>query len=211
MAVVKVTKIGRAKSGKYIAYFDNRHGQTDCYLVSDKIAVPPEGVTIEADTNSWDFRGTTFWGLNSWKEVKGQAAPQQSPASSGNANQNAAQQPLPQNGSSGNGALNRLTDGIAKNPSLPFINVPAKLAGWDIQSGDLSRYASNIVASAITAGLIKEPAQVVSWAAAAYTSGNSLREGLFVRSIPAGIGAPDPNENQGQDMDDPDFDDKIPF
>lgn len=67
MATVRVTKIGRSQKGKPIVYFDNKHGQTDGYLVSDKCQVPPDQSTIEAKTSSWDYQGKAFWGLNDWK------------------------------------------------------------------------------------------------------------------------------------------------
>ncbi len=175
MPVVKVTKVGKAASGKPIAYFDGKEGRTDGFLVSDKCHVPVVGMTIDADTKSWEYRGATYWGLNGWRQVTAPNYP------------------------SANEVMNRAVDTIAQNPSKPFAQT-----GWDIQSGDLSRYASNIVASAITAGLIKTPSEIAGWAKAAYMSGNALKSGYAFQDLP------DPNEDQDRDPDG--FDDKsIPF
>lgn len=166
--VVKVTKIGKARSGKPIVYFDHKHGQTDGFLVSQTCKVPAEGMTIEADTKSWDYRGETYWGLNDWKQVRDQS---------------------PQAFNSNNG-------------QTPLVDAPAKaLAGWDIQSGDLSRYASNIVASAITAGLIKQPSDIAVWSKAAYRAGEALKAG--------DMQGPDPSTHSGdpgREDGDPGFD-----
>jgi len=171
MPTVKVTKIGKARSGKPIAYFDNKHGQTDGYLVGDKCQVPAEGMTIDAETKSWDYRGVTYWGLNDWKQVK-------SPASAVGA------------AARSNGASHQ---------------------GWDIQSGDLSRFVSNLVGSAIAAGMIKEPIDIHRWTKSAYGAAQSLLAG-FPEGRPE---SPDPSTHAG----DPDpeawrdgfTDDKIPF
>jgi hypothetical protein len=174
---VKVTKIGKSGKGKPIVYFDNRHGQTDGYLVNSKCYTPQEGMTIEADTASSSFEGKTFWWLNGWKEVKSATAsgPSQD---------------------TGNGR---------SAPESPQAQ-PQK--GWDIQSGDLSRYASNIVASAITAGLIKSPTDIYAWANAAYKSAEGLRRGDMWQEPQTG---PDPSTHAG-DPDDPGFEDsQIPF
>ena len=56
--------------------------------------------------------------------------------------------------------------------------VPYKApAGWDIPTGDLSRFVSNVVGSAIAAGLIKTPNDIAPWSASAYRAGNDLRSG----------------------------------
>lgn len=174
MATVRVTRIGRSQKGKPIVYFDNKHGQTDGYLVSEKCQVPPDQSTIEAKTSSWDYQGKTFWGLNDWSFTKGQAIPVSPP-----------------------------------ERSTP---TQAPSGGWDIQSGDLSRYASNIVASAITAGLIKSPTEINLWARAAYLTGQNLRQGYVDVYQPSG---PDPSthaDDPGREEGDPGFDDSVvPF
>ena len=75
--------------------------------------------------------------------------------------------------------------------------------GWDIPTGDLSRFASNIVGQAITAGLIKKPGDVAGWTAAAYRAAECLRSGKvqdFDDELPDwGHGAPDPAEQQQED------------
>ena len=152
---------------KPIAYFDNRHGNTDGYLLGAKCPTPPEGATIEADTKSWEYQGKTYWGLESWKLVE--SSPQ------------ARNFAPPQGSVNGQCA-----------PQSP----PAR--GWDIQSGDLSRYASNIVASAITTGLIKDPEDILGWAAVAYVSGQRLRDGSYPAVTDFGA-RPDPSEDQGRD------------
>lgn len=93
---------------------------------------------------------------------------------------------------------------VAGNGTSPPSEPPAQLQkGWDIQSGDLSRYASNIVASAITAGLVKVPGDINAWARAAYLSGQNLRQGYAEWSA----NGPDPSTHAG----DPGFgDDDLP-
>lgn len=60
-------------------------------------------------------------------------------------------------------------------------------AGWDIQSGDLSRFVSNVVGSAIAAGLIKKPDDIHPWVYMAYKAGEGMRSGdqkYFEDSVP---------------------------
>ena len=49
--------------------------------------------------------------------------------------------------------------------------------GWAIEPGDLSRFASNVVGSAIAANLIKTPTDLHPWIATAYSALQGLREG----------------------------------
>lgn len=49
--------------------------------------------------------------------------------------------------------------------------------GWNIDAGDLSRFASNVIGSAIEAELITDPEQIGVWIAAAYRAGEQLRSG----------------------------------
>lgn len=53
----------------------------------------------------------------------------------------------------------------------------ASQSGWNIEPGDLSRLASNLVATAIEKGLIENPEDIYPWIAAAYRAGNQLRTG----------------------------------
>ena len=185
MSVHKVTHTDTSNNGKDRVYFDGKNSWKDAYYVKQGLYLPKIGSTIEAETHQWTPQGKQH---GSWfldSYKEITAAP--------------APTPGPRRDTAG----------------LPTVDDPAQaLKGWDIQSGDLSRYASNIVASAITAGLIKTPSQIVGWAAAAYTSGNSLREGLFPRKLPTQLAEmPDPNEDQDRDPDDPgiDSDDDIPY
>jgi hypothetical protein len=148
--VVKVTKIGKSGKGKPIAYFDNRHGQTDGFLVSDKCAIPPEGATIDANTASWQYRDITYWGLNSWKLVE--ASPQ---------SRNFAPPP-----DRGNGQ------------SAPVAAPMQPQRGWGVAPMNLCAFVSNIVANAIHAGLIKEPVDIHRWTKSAYGAAESLRNGF---------------------------------
>ena len=173
MSIVRVTKIGKSRSGKPIAYFDNRHGQTDGYLLGAKCPTPQEGMTIEADTKSWVYQGKTYWGLESWKLVE--ASPQ---------------------------SRNYLPHPDRGNGQSPPTEAPV---GWDIQSGDLSRFVSNVVGSAIAAALIKEPVDLHRWVKSAYEAAESLRNGYQ-------NDAPDPSERHDRDDGDPGFDGRgVPF
>jgi hypothetical protein len=81
--------------------------------------------------------------------------------------------------------------------------------GWDIPTGDLSRFVSNIVGSAIAAGLIKEPGEIALWCSSAYRSAQGLRSGKvldFDDGVPDLSGEADPSESHGVDEDD-----DIPF
>lgn len=63
-------------------------------------------------------------------------------------------------------------------PMAPANGSPPKPnGGWDIPSGDLSRFVSNIVGSAIEKGLIQDPEEIYSWTAAGYRAANQLRTG----------------------------------
>lgn len=75
-------------------------------------------------------------------------------------------------------------------------------AGWDIQSGDLSRFASNVVGQAITAGLITTPSQVAPWTAAAYRAAEDLRSGRvkdFSDEVKSFVTEPDTAAQQNED------------
>src|SRR6202012_5136536 len=129
MATVTVTKVGKSRSNKDVVYFDNKHDFQDAYYIGNKCpSIPQVGQLIEPSASSSEFRGNTYWYLNSWKGVgTSPARPVDTPQGS---DQSAPREPL---------------------------------KGWDIQSGDLSRYVSNVVGSAIAAGLIKTPLQLLEW------------------------------------------------
>lgn len=79
------------------------------------------------------------------------------------------------------------------------------LKGWDVLPGDLSRFVSNVIGSAITAGLIKEPSDIRVWSRSAYRAAQSMREGFTEEE------GPDPSTHAGE-PDRDDFDDRsIPF
>jgi len=54
---------------------------------------------------------------------------------------------------------------------------PSTVKGWNIDAGDLSRFVSNVVGSAIAAEFITDPEQIGAWVAAAYRAGEQLRSG----------------------------------
>ena len=96
------------------------------------------------------------------------------------------------------------------NPQSSASAPPQKfIAGWDIPTGDLSRFVSNVIGSAIAAGLIKLPTDIAAWVAASYDAGNALKSGKvehFNDPVPKFV-EPDPTEEQGFDDDS----DPIPF
>jgi hypothetical protein len=178
MPIVKVTGKDQSQNGKWRVYFDGKTGWSNAFYVGSKCAVPDVGMTIDANTTSTDFHGKTYWYLNSWKLVR-------------EPNSGAANHPSQDRG----------------NGQLPVIDAPAQARNvWDIQSGDLSRYVSNIVGSAIAAGHIKRPCDVWAWARAGYVTANHLRSGDW-----SGLEERDPNEGQDRDQGGELADDEIPF
>lgn len=171
MALMTVTKISKARSGKPLVYFDNRHGVNDAYIVADGCTVPQERLIIDADTKSWEYRGNTYWGLNDWKPVRG------TPATP-----------------------------VAGNGQTKPVESPAQtLKGWDVLPGDLSRFVSNVIGSAIEAKLILKPGDINAWTVAAYRSAQRMTDGSYASEWPEG---PDPATHSGNP--DPDEDD-IPY
>jgi hypothetical protein len=89
--------------------------------------------------------------------------------------------------------------------------------GWpDVPTGDLSRFVSNIVGQAITAGLIKAPTDIAPWVAAAYRGAEDMRSGKvkdFDSPIPKFVSDPDdPGPDPTEDHSAPeDFPDDVPF
>lgn len=135
---VTVTKIGKARSGKPIAYFDQKHGQTDGFLVSDKCNVPIEGMVIDADTASSNFKGSTFWWLNGYKVL--QASPQSQgftpPQGTGNG-QSAPVAPPAKGWSIENGDLSRFVSNLVGQAiSGGLIKTPAQVMEWTLAGYD---------------------------------------------------------------------------
>jgi len=174
MGIVTVTKHDQSQNKKDRVYFDNKHNWQDAFYVKQGLYLPPVGMTIDADTSSSEFRGQTYWYLNGFKEVKG--APVSAPPTSRGNGQSAPQSPPMQPG-----------------------------RGWnDVPTGDLSRFVSNVVGSAIAAGLIKDPKEVYRWVEAGYEAGQAMRTGQFHEE------GPDPATHAGTP--DRDFtDSEIPF
>jgi len=187
MPTVIVTKIDTSKNGKPRVYFENKHNWQDSYYIGNKCnGIPTVGQQIEADTSQVTFpnaKGPT-WFLNSWKPVQAQQVAQQ------------------------------MTQGQQiQTPAINGTYTPKPVMGWpDVPTGDLSRFVSNIVGQAITAGLIKAPTDIAPWVAAAYRGAEDMRSGKvkdFDAPIPQFVHpddpGPDPAEDHGYD------DDSVPF
>ena len=181
MPTVIVTKIDTSKNGKPRVYFENKHNWQDSYYIGNKCnGIPTVGQQIEADTSQVTFpnaKGPT-WFLNSWKPVQAQQVAQQ------------------------------MTQGQQiQTPAINGTYTPKPVMGWpDVPTGDLSRFVSNLVGTAIAAGLIKTPNDIAPWTAAAYRAGNDLRTGKvrdFDDPVPKfDDPGPDPAEDHGYDDDD---------
>ena len=182
MPIVTVTKSDASKSGAPRIYFDNKHNWQDAIYCS-KVAQPSVGMVINADLTSSEFpKGS---GKMLWHLNAWYQVEQQSQS---------------------NGQISSQT--AAPNPPAQR----SQHAGWNIDSGDLSRLASNLMASAIAAGLVKEPHQLMVWAAGAYRAAESLRSGKvedFNDEIT--ITGPDPAERHDFDEDPGPTDGDIPF
>lgn len=186
MPIVTVTKSDASKSGAPRIYFDNKHNWQDAIYCS-KVAQPSVGMVINADLTSSEFpkgSGKMLWHLNAWKQAEGNKA-------------------------------GTVPSDTAQSAPVASGSLPNRLAnskGWNIDSGDLSRLASNLMASAIAAGLVKEPHQLMVWAAGAYRAAESLRSGKvedFNDEIT--ITGPDPAERHDFDEDPGPTDEDVPF
>lgn len=107
--------------------------------------------------------------------------------------------------------VNQSANGVPRTDSAPSAPPQKFIAGWDIPTGDLSRFVSNVIGSAIAAGLIKAPTDIAAWVAASYDAGNALKSGKvehFNDPVPKFV-EPDPTEEQG--FDDPPYDEPVPF
>lgn len=198
---VTVTKTDKTQKGKDRVYFDNRHGWTDAYYVGQKCPIPAVGQLIDPMTSSKDFdgNGKLTWFLNDWKPVT---------------------HPIEDK------------DGISVDPALakkyPEVGdvrrygavVTERPKGWAIDYGDLSRFVSNIVGSAIAANLIKQPSDLAPWIAYSYRALEAVREGKPIdfddpvsKIVIPEEEAPDPTEPQGYEEGDPGIqsDEDIPW
>jgi hypothetical protein len=83
--------------------------------------------------------------------------------------------------------------------------------GWEIPGMNAAQLVSNVLATAITAGLIKYPSDIGAWSNAAQGALHRLRDGKFeAQDVVHGSyteQGPDPTVDQGH----PDFEDDIPF
>ena len=183
MQTMKLTHMDQSKRGSWRAYFDGRNDWQNAYYVGQNCPwpLPPIGTELEVDTSSKRFIGAKAdtWFLNDFK-IKANGAGQQE-AQMGKA----IGSPAP------------------ANDQNKYWNQQTKpQTGWDIPSGDLSRFASNVLGSAIAAGLIKTPHDIAPWTAAAYRAGNDLRTGKVkdfddADGLAIHADGPDPTEDHG--------------
>jgi len=191
MTIVTVSKLDKSSKGKARVYSNGRHSYDDAVYVNPKLGEAPRlGSVINASMTSKTFDdGKTIYFLNDFKYE--------------------AQQPPPA----------PVEVHYPENPQLTGKNYAANAPkkGWAIDYGDLSRFVSNVVGSAIAAQLIREPSGLAPWIAASYRALEAVREGKIIdfdddpRKIAQEL--PDPAEPQGYDPEDPGFDsdEKIPF
>ncbi len=127
-----VTERGEFKGKKFIKIDGDKYsaGKTDLggLMVGDK---------IEFESNSWEYQGKTYWGINGWKLLEGtQKYPQQPPQSNGQA---------------------------APAPSL---GVPVNRLGAPVEDSERPAI-SNWIAAAIAAGKIESCVDILPWVRAA--------------------------------------------
>jgi hypothetical protein len=191
MPRVTVTKADVSTKGKPRVYFDNKHNWQDAVYIGNSCgAAPVVGQVIDADTSSQRFQNarSDTWFLNRWT---------------------AATQPPSQQGPF-------LTD---KNGHL-IVHTETMVnklkQGWpDLPTGDMLRWVSNVVGSAIAANLIKTPSDIAQWVGASYRAAESLRSGdvpEFDSDVPRFV-EPDPAAEQQQGGGEEEFegDASIPF
>ena len=181
MATFTVSKIDKTKTGKDRVYLNGATSWKDAYYVGNRC----NGVPPVGATIEIDSSSKRFDGASqdTWFINSWRLAV-----------------PAPQHKT------------VITGPASPTLErvIPTH-EGWTIDAGDLTRFASNLIANAITAGIIKEPAQILPWAKSAYEAGEALRKGKF-EAVDVVNGSyteqgPDPTEDQGH----PDFEDDIPF
>jgi hypothetical protein len=178
--IVTVTKADVSKNGAPRVYFDNKHAWSDAYYLGKRTEAPAVGVTIDADTSSSEFKGKVYWYLNKWK-----IATTDKPVG---------------------------TDPPVQSATKPQTQIlpPVVSKHWMIDYGDLSRFVSNVVGSAIAAGLIKRPTDIHPWIAAAYSALQGLREGKPVDFEDVWM-APEPVElGEREDEDFDEYDQNAP-
>jgi hypothetical protein len=188
MPRVTVTKVDKSTKGKDRVYFDNLHNWQNAFYVGQDCGPPPAvGMVIEADTSSMRYQNAKAdtWFLNRYSVVQG-------PITAGAAN----------------GAVN--SPQAAGNPPLAPVKAPA-VSGWpDLPTGDMLRWVSNVVGSAIAADRIESPQEMAAWVAAAYRAAEGLRSGKvedFDDAPPDLSGLPPEEPQGGYD----ETDDDIPF
>lgn len=187
MAILTVTKTDQSNNGKPRVYFGGKNDWKDAYYIGNKCnGIPEVGTVIDANTSSKRFNNSKY---DTW------FLDNWKPASNGNGHATEIQQ--------------------TANPAAKTYQQLAKPAGWAIDYGDLSRFVSNVVGSAIAANLIQKPADMAPWIASAYRALEAVRDGKildFDDEPPARMRMPDPSEPQGFDPEDPGYDTgPVPF
>jgi hypothetical protein len=183
MTIVTVSKLDKSSKGKPRVYFNGRHSYDDAVYVSQKLGEAPRlHSVINANMTSKTFDdGKTIYFLNDFKYEAQQPAQAPGDAQGG--------YPSSQNSN-----------------GVPAANQP-KPKGWAIDYGDLSRFVSNVVGSAIAANRIEKPSDMAPWIASAYRALEAVREGKILdfdddpREIAPEL--PDPAEPQGYEEGDP--------
>jgi hypothetical protein len=196
--IVTITHADKSKSGKDRVYFNGKNNWQEAYYVGNRCeSVPPVGATIDADTSSSDFKGKTVWFLNRWKPVRTEPNPAPQRLAGGMSDQ--AQE------------LAAKSFGPTDAQARSIMAAQQKPKGWsDLPTGDMLRYVSNVVGTAIEACLIKEPKELAPWCAAAYRSAEALRSGdvpEFDNDVPS-FSEPDPAEQHGFDEGEPPYGDE---
>jgi hypothetical protein len=103
-------------------------------------------------------------------------------------------------------------NGVAPQQEAPKPIIPTH-EGWEIPGMNAAQLVSNVLATAITAGLIKYPGDLGAWSNAAQGALHRLRDGKFEAQdvVNGSYTEQDPSEPQGFPEDEFDGDDKIPF
>ena len=186
--IVTITHADTSQNGKARVYFNGKNDWKDAYYIKQGLYAPSIGQVVEVETHSWTPPGKqhAIWNLDSWK-------PATLPQGVVGAAQRAAEPTrYPAQG----------------NGRLPVVDAPAQaLKGWDVLPGDLSRFVSNVIGSAIEAKLILKPGDINAWTLAAYRSAQRMTDGSYASEWPDG---PDPSTHAGNP--DQEFtDSEIPF
>ena len=139
MPTMTVTKVGQTRSGKPCVYFDGKSDYSDAYYLGSKTEMPPEGAVIEAVTASSDFKGKTYWYLNSWKLANGAMQPKAAPQTQGSLPVAVGWRIDPSDlcRFASNVVGQAITAGLIKTPNdlAPWIHAAYK-AGESLKSGD---------------------------------------------------------------------------